>query len=155
MSASSTPPNASETGVANAPRKTTSGAGRAIIAAYAILALAASARSIVQIARDFETAPLAYALSGFAAVVYVAATVALAHGARTLAWVTITIEFVGVVCVGMLTGWHPELFPKDTVWSGFGKGYGYVPAILPIFGFAWLESTGRDQAREKGQRARH
>ena len=34
-------------------------------------------------------------------------------------------------------------FPDDTVWSGFGRGYGFVPLVLPIAGLRWLIHTGR------------
>jgi hypothetical protein len=27
------------------------------------------------------------------------------------------------------------------VWSEFGAGYGYVPAVLPFLGLAWLRRT--------------
>jgi hypothetical protein len=36
---------------------------------------------------------------------------------------------------------EPELFPDDTVWSRFGSGYGWVPAVLPFLGLAWLWHT--------------
>lgn len=119
------------------------GAGRVLVAAYAILALAALGRSTVQILGSFATAPLAYTLSAVSAVIYLVATIALAQGerARTLAWGAVVIEFVGVVTVGLISSLAPELFPKDTVWSHFGQGYGYVPAILPVLGMAWLESS--------------
>ena len=51
-----------------------------LVAVYGLFALAATARSAVQIATKFHEAPLAYLLSAFAAVVYVVATVSLARG---------------------------------------------------------------------------
>jgi hypothetical protein len=36
----------------------------------------------------------------------------------------------------------PVAFPDDTVWSGFGRGYGYVPLALPVLGLLWLRSVG-------------
>lgn len=124
------------------------GLGRVLVAVYAILALAATGRSVFQIATQFADAPLAYALSALAAVVYVLATVALVVPGRTwhaVAWATITFELVGVLVVGLLTVLDPELFPHDTVWSGFGRGYGFVPLVLPVLGLAWLRRVGRER----------
>lgn len=120
------------------------GAGRVLIAVYAVLALAATARSFVQIVRDFDEAPLAYALSALAAIVYILATVALIRRGSAwyrVAWVTIVFEFVGVVTVGILSLADPGLFPSDTVWSFFGRGYLFVPLVLPVLGMLWLART--------------
>ena len=122
-------------------RRPAYGAGRVLIAGYAVFALAATARASVQLVRDAGEAPLAYGLSAFSAVVYVIATIALAHNGRRLrvvAWVTLAIELVGVLTIGTLSLWHPELFPHDSVWSGFGRGYGFVPLLLPFLGIFWL-----------------
>ncbi|KAB1657358.1 hypothetical protein F8O01_08605 [Pseudoclavibacter chungangensis] len=126
-----------------------SGAGRVLVVVYAVLALAATGRSAVQLLSHFEVAPLAYSLSAVAAVVYIVATVALVRRGRRshlVAWTAIVFEFVGVLVVGGLSLVHHELFPADTVWSRFGSGYFYIPLVLPIFGIAWLESQ-RAQAR--------
>ena len=55
------------------------GFGRALVAVYAVFALAASARSIFQLATKADEAPVAYALSALAGVVYVVATFALLY----------------------------------------------------------------------------
>lgn len=118
-----------------------SGPGRLIIAVYAIFALAASARAAFQIATRFADAPLAYLLSAFAAVVYLVATVCLASrrpGSWTAAVVAVGIELVGVIVVGLLSVLDPTTLPHDTVWSVFGRGYGFVPLVLPIVGLWWL-----------------
>jgi hypothetical protein len=133
-----------ERAVPGSPR-TASGPGRALVAVYGVLAIAATARSAVQVLRDLEAAPLAYTLSAFAAAVYVVATVALARPgprARRVAWVAVSIEAVGVLSVGTLSLVRPELFPDATVWSGFGIGYAFVPLVLPALGLWWL-SRGR------------
>ncbi len=124
------------------------GAGLLVVAVYVIFALAATARAGVQLLRDAAEAPLAYGLSAFAAVVYVLAAVGLAHNGRRmrrLAWTAVTIELVGVLVVGALSLLAPELFPRDTVWSRFGSGYGFVPLVLPVLGLFWLwrSSPGR------------
>ncbi|MFV0253989.1 MAG: hypothetical protein ACK5H2_11745 [Beutenbergiaceae bacterium] len=122
-------------------RRPAFGAGRVLIVAYAVFAVAATSRAGVQLIRNAAEAPVAYGLSAFSAVVYVLATVALAHNGRRLrmvAWVTVVIELTGVIVVGLISVTYPELFPRDTVWSGFGRGYGYVPLVLPVLGIGWL-----------------
>ncbi len=124
--------------------RTRSGPGRLLIAVYAVFALAATARSAVQLGTRFTEAPLAYLLSAFAAVVYVVATVCLARGNRTsraVATVSIVVELVGVLAVGTLSLVDPQAFPDATVWSDYGQGYGYVPAVLPLLGLWWLRTT--------------
>jgi hypothetical protein len=128
---------------------TASGPGRVLVAVYAVFAVSASARAGVQVLRDWHEAPLAYGLSAFAALVYVLATVGLARGARRLAGAAVATELVGVLVVGALSVADPEAFPRATVWSGFGSGYGYVPLVLPVLGLAWLgRSRGRRPARQ-------
>ncbi|MBM7820300.1 hypothetical protein JOE63_002777 [Cellulosimicrobium cellulans] len=125
-------------------RRTNTGFGRVLVAVYGIFALAASARAGVQLLRDWHEAPLAYALSALAAAVYVVATIALARGgevARRVAWVAVGVELVGVLAVGAFSLADPEAFPRATVWSGFGQGYGYVPLVLPFVGLWWLWHT--------------
>ena len=115
-----------------------------LVAVYGLFALAATARSAVQIATKFHEAPLAYLLSAFAAVVYVVATVSLARGdavSRRVATVAISIELVGVITVGAVSEFAPDAFPEATVWTGFGSGYGFVPLVLPFVGLWWLRHT--------------
>jgi len=125
-------------------RKANSGAGRVLVAVYGIFALAATARASVQLLTKFEQAPLAYLLSALAALVYIVATITLARGTRAsrrLALVAIIIELIGVITVGTLSVVDPEAFPRATVWSVYGIGYGFVPLLLPILGLAWLWRT--------------
>ena len=126
-------------------RATRSGPGRVLIAVYAIFALSATARAAVQIATKFSQAPLAYLLSALAGVVYILATVGLASTrpwARPLAWAAVTFELVGVLTVGTLTVLDTGDFPDDTVWSVYGRGYGFIPLVLPLVGLWWLRRTG-------------
>lgn len=122
------------------PRRV-SGVGRVLIAVYGVLALAAVGRSLVQIVEKFDEAPLAYSLSALAAVVYVIATVALiapGRGWYRVAWATIVFELTGVLVIGTLSVAMPELFPHDTVWSWYGRGYLFIPLVLPVLGMWWL-----------------
>lgn len=131
--------------------RTDVGLGRILVLVYAVFALSATGRSSVQLLQKAGEAPLAYALSALAAVLYIVATWCLARPGPTatrLAWLAVTVELVGVLVVGLLTVLDPALFPDDTVWSGFGSGYGYVPVVLPFLGLAWLRrTTGSPVAR--------
>lgn len=122
------------------------GFGRLLVAVYAVFALAATARSLFQLLTEASVAPFAYSLSLVAGLVYVVATVALARSLRRLALVTIGAELVGVLTVGVLSLADSELFPDESVWSGFGAGYGYVPLVLPLVGLWWLRRTRTDPA---------
>ncbi|GAA2696649.1 MULTISPECIES: hypothetical protein [Actinosynnema] len=127
-------------------QRTRSGPGSLLIAVYGIFALAATARSALQITTKFSHAPLAYSLSAFAAVVYVVATVMLVRGdgaSRRVAFASCAVELVGVLVIGALSVLEPSWFPEATVWSDFGGGYGYVPLVLPVLGLLWLRRTSR------------
>jgi hypothetical protein len=127
------------------------GVGRVLVIVYAIMALGATGRSFVQIVQRFDEAPLAYTLSALAAVVYIVATLALvfagSRGWYVVAWVAIVFELVGVLVVGTLSIVMPELFTHDSVWSFYGRGYVFVPLVLPFLGLWWL-ATHRPGARE-------
>ncbi len=123
------------------PPARAAGIGRVLVVVYGILALAATGRSVFQIISKFDEAPFAYLLSALAAVVYILATIALvAPGRRwyAVAWATISFELLGVLVVGALSVFDAELFPADTVWSFFGRGYLFIPLVLPILGMLWL-----------------
>jgi hypothetical protein len=114
------------------------GPGRLLIALYGLFAVAAGSRAAVQIAGRFAEAPLAYTLSAFAAVVYGLLTVALWRGMRGLALVSLGIELAGVLVIGTVSLLAPAAFPHDTVWSVYGKGYLFIPLVLPLVGLYWL-----------------
>lgn len=117
------------------------GPGRLLIAVYAVFAISASARAGYQILTKFSEAPLAYLLSAFAALVYVVATVSLAKAGSTWFKVSVAavlVELIGVLVVGALSLFDPVQFPHETVWSLFGRGYAFIPLLLPILGLVWL-----------------
>ncbi|WP_225221507.1 hypothetical protein [Microbacterium gallinarum] len=124
------------------PRRRMTGIGRVLVIVYAIMALAATGRSFVQIVQSFDEAPLAYTLSAISAVVYIVATLALvfagSRGWYLVAWIAIVFELAGVLIVGALSFLLPDLFAHPTVWSWFGLGYLFVPLVLPFFGLWWL-----------------
>jgi hypothetical protein len=119
------------------------GPGRLLIAVYGVFAISATARAGYQILTKFSEAPLAYLLSAFAAVVYILATVSLAKAGTTWFKVSVAavlVELAGVLVVGTLSILDSVQFPHETVWSLFGRGYGFIPLLLPILGLVWLYS---------------
>lgn len=123
------------------PRRSGTGPGRVLAAVYAFFALAAGARAGWQIATRFEEAPTAYTLSALAAVIYLVAAIGLARRgprAHAVAVVCVSIELIGVLVVGTVSLLVPEAFPRATVWSTYGVGYGFVPLVLPVLGLLWL-----------------
>ena len=125
----------------------TSGPGRILVAVYAVLAVAATGRSVFQIVDRFDEAPIAFTLSAVAAIVYLVATLALARRWVTIAWVTIAFELAGVLVVGTLSVVAPGVLGLDgvdpfgreaTVWSAYGAGYVCVPLVLPVIGLVYL-----------------
>ena len=109
-----------------------------LIVVYAILGLAAAGRATVQIVESFAEAPLAYTLSAVSAALYVLIAVALWRGWETVALVGSSIELAGVLVVGTLGIADSDLWPDETVWTGYGSGYGWVPVVLPIAALFFL-----------------
>jgi cytochrome bd-type quinol oxidase subunit 2 len=123
------------------------GVGRVLIVFYAVFAVSSTARATFQILTKFEQAPLAYSLSLVSALVYILATVSLAKSGkfwRRIALASVIFELIGVIAVGALSFFSPELFAHPSVWSGFGSGYGYIPLVLPILGLLWIRTTSKD-----------
>ncbi len=136
-------------------RDTEKGPGRVLVAVYAVFVLAAGSRAAVQISTQFSDAPLAYTLSAVSAVVYLAATIALARSgerARRAAVAFLVFELLGVLAVGTLSVVDSAAFPDDTVWSDYGRGYLFIPVVLPIVGLFYLRSR-RPGMRNAGGRA--
>ncbi len=131
---------APEAGAAPSNTRNT-GPGRLLIAVYAVFAISATARAGYQILTKFSEAPLAYLLSAFAAAVYIVATVSLAKPGRIwfrISLAAVLVELIGVLVVGALSLFDAVNFPHETVWSLFGRGYGFIPLLLPILGLIWL-----------------
>ncbi|MDT4941557.1 MAG: hypothetical protein QOJ34_1646, partial [Pseudonocardiales bacterium] len=125
-----------------------SGAHQVLLLLYALFTLAAGARSAVQLATDAGRAPLAYLLSLGAAVTYALGWLAIrraSEGRTGFAARMLWVELAGVVTVGTLSLLEKGWFPDATVWSDYGIGYGFVPAVLPIAGLLWLR--GQDPSR--------
>lgn len=124
------------------------GPGLLLVWFYGVMSVGAVSRSVYQIATDFDRAPLAYALSAVAAVVYAFITYTLVRGgeaARRAALVCCGLELVGVLTVGTWTLADPSAFPDATVWSDYGMGYVFIPVLLPVTGILWLRGSRRGQ----------
>jgi hypothetical protein len=129
------------------------GGGRVLVSVYAFFALAAGARSGVQIGLQWHEAPLAYTLSAFSAAVYVTATLGLAFGWRVVAWAACSVELAGVLAIGTASVLDGAAFPDATVWSNYGMGYVFIPLVLPCLGLWWLRKTGRAHAARQAEAA--
>ncbi|MFJ8661581.1 hypothetical protein [Streptomyces sp. NPDC093795] len=120
------------------------GPGILLVWLYGVMSVGAVSRSIYQIATEFDRAPLAYALSAVAAVVYAFITYTLVRGgetARRAALVCCAAELAGVLIVGTWTLVEPSAFPDATVWSDYGYGYLFIPVLLPLTGIWWLRRS--------------
>ncbi|QDQ10508.1 hypothetical protein [Streptomyces spectabilis] len=125
-------------------QKLISGPGILLVWLYGVMVVGAVSRSAVQIATDFDRAPLAYTLSALAGVVYGFITYSLVRGgetARRAALVCCAAELVGVLGVGAWTLAEPSAFPDATVWSDFGMGYLFIPVLLPVTALYWLRRS--------------
>ena len=122
--------------------------GRVLIFLYGLFAVAATGRSAYQLIAQASEAPFPYGLSALAAVVYIAATLGLARPGevwRRVAWAACGTELVGVLVVGTLSLVDRAAFPDETVWSAYGRGYLFIPLVLPVVGLLYLRRTGRTQ----------
>lgn len=120
------------------------GPTRLLAVSYSILALAAGARSITQIATRLDDTPLAYGLSAVAASVYLLIAVGLRQPTsrwRQVVRAACAAELVWVLLVGTATIARPGAFAGETVWSHYGAGYAFLPLALPVLTLALLART--------------
>jgi hypothetical protein len=122
-----------------------------LIVAYAVLALAALGRSSYQVSTKFADAPLAYSASALAALLYAVIAVALLKGLSQVALVGTSVELAGVVIVGTLGYIESSWWPDETVWTGYGSAYGWVPLMLPMLAlWALIHTRRRARAGSSG-----
>ena len=123
-----------------------------LIVSYAVLALAALGRSSYQMSTKFGDAPAAYSVSAVSAVLYAVIAIALWKGHQRLALIGTSIELAGVLIVGTLGYVESSWWPDETVWTGYGSAYGWVPLVLPMLALwallATLRSTRASAASE-------
>jgi hypothetical protein len=105
--------------------------------AYAILCLAATGRSVFQITTKFAEAPVPYTISAVSAVLYGVIAFALWTRRMRLALAGTVVELAGVIIVGTLGWLEPSWWADETVWTGYGSAYGWVPLALPVIAL-WL-----------------
>jgi hypothetical protein len=129
-------------------RSTGTGFGRVVVFVYGILAFAASGRATFELVSKFSEAPVPYALSVVAALVYIVATWALATDRRGIALGAVCFELAGVLGVGLSSLVWTDKFPEASVWSDFGVGYGWVPLVLPLVGLWWILRGSRRSGDE-------
>lgn len=130
------------------------GPGRLFTLLYGIFAVGATSRSAVQLIERASHAPVAYGLSAVSAAIYVVGFVLLLRwghsGSRRAMRVLCIVELTGVLVIGTLSLVRTDLFPDATVWSDYGMGYLFLPAILPILVLRWLARTEPDDAETRG-----
>ncbi|EST21573.1 membrane protein [Streptomyces roseochromogenus subsp. oscitans DS 12.976] len=132
------------TAVEEKPTRLISGPGMLLVWFYGVMVVGAVSRSAYQISTDFHRAPLAYALSAVAGVVYGFITYTLIRGgetARRAALVCCAAELAGVLIVGTWTLVDRSAFPDATVWSYYGAGYIFIPVLLPVSAMYWLRKA--------------
>lgn len=121
------------------------GPGRLFTLLYGIFAVGATSRSAVQLIERASHAPVAYGLSAVSALIYVVGFVLLLRwghpGSRRAMRMLCLVELTGVLVIGTLSLVRQDLFPDSTVWSDYGIGYLFLPAILPILVLRWLRRT--------------
>lgn len=126
-----------------ARRHTGHGPGRLLVAVYAVFAVSTGTRAAFQLGTKAAEAPVPYALSATAAAVYLVAALALARQRVGLATTALLVELGGVLVVGTVSLLRPQDFPDATVWSSYGRGYGWLPLVLPVLGLLWLARSTR------------
>lgn len=117
----------------------------ALLAAYSILAFAAVGRSTYELIFKFEEAPVPYACSTAAALIYLVACWSIWRGDELgvrVGKVACTIELAGVLVIGTLTTLGDSAFDVGTVWSFYGRDYGWLPLVIPPLALWWLHRRG-------------
>ena len=92
---------------------------------------------------------MAYSLSGVSALVYLGGTLLLRREddrSRRSAFLLCSLELLGVLVVGTLSVIDAHAFPKASVWSDYGSGYGGLPLFLPVLALYWLRRYPADAA---------
>jgi hypothetical protein len=89
-------------------------------------------------------------LSTFVGVLYIFIIVGLRRRSPRWWWATLallSVELAGVLLVGTVDViWRP--FPYATVWSSSGRGYFFMPLVLPFVGLWWM--LRKDKRRAYG-----
>ena len=88
----------------------------------------------MQLATRAGEAPVPYALSAVAALVYLVLAVSLRREGRWLevAAVAAAAELAGVLVIGTAERLGAVAWPDQTARSGYGGGDGFAPLVLPV-----------------------
>lgn len=124
----------------------------ALLAAYSILAFAAVGRSTYELVFKFDEAPVPYIFSAAAAVIYLVACWAIWRGDEIgvkVGKVACSIELIGVLTIGTITTLGDSAFDVGTVWSYYGRDYGWLPLVVPALALWWLFRQGAHGATQK------
>jgi hypothetical protein len=125
-----------------ANQKVSRGASDTLAFFYGLWAFSALGRSSYEyLLKNPRPANLVPAhLSTFVGVLYIFIIVGLRRRTPRAWWVTLAlliVELSGVLIVGTLdVVWHA--FPYATVWSQYGKGYFFMPLLLPFVGLVYM-----------------
>jgi hypothetical protein len=125
-----------------ANRKVSRGASDTLAFFYGLWAFSALGRSSYEyLFKNPRPANLVPAhLSTFVGALYIFIIVGLRRRTPRAWWATLAlliVELSGVLIVGTLdVFWHT--FPYATVWSQYGKGYFFMPLLLPFVGLAYM-----------------
>lgn len=120
----------------------------ALLGAYSLLAFAAVGRSTYELVFKFDEAPVPYSFSVAAAVIYLAAVWAIWRGDALgvkVGKIACTIELIGVLAIGTITTLGDSSFDVGTVWSFYGRDYGWLPLVVPALALWWLYKQDPEQ----------
>jgi hypothetical protein len=56
-----------------------------------------------------------------------------------------------VLTVGTLSLADRAAFPDATVWSVYGRGYGFIPLALPVLGLLFLRQQAEESRSQESQ----
>jgi len=113
----------------------------ALLAAYSLLAFAAVGRSTYELIWKFNDAPVPYSFSTAAAVIYLVACWAIWRGDALgvkVGKIACGIELIGVLTIGTITTLGDSAFDVGTVWSFYGRDYGWLPLVVPALALWWF-----------------
>ena len=55
------------------------------------------------------------------------------------------VEMIGVLVVGTITTFNSDAIAVDTVWSYYGRDYGWLPLVIPALALWWLYKQHPDE----------
>ena len=117
------------------------GAGRLLVAVYAVFALVGLLARRLQLATASTGRPWRTCCRRWRRGSTWSRRWRCARGARRLACARCCSSWSACCVVGTLIVVDADLFPDQTVWSAYGAGYGFIPLVLPVLGLWRLHAT--------------